>query len=363
MKIKFKFIVFFTLGLVLFFLYISLMVIFLLEVVLPWVGMQENTVAFSVVFIASFISGGFFLSTYFVQPIVSMMMLIGEISSGNYNHQKLWNKIKKKNGQLKSRYWLYKELLSTLDLLAAQLKQSEIERIKLEQAKQDWVRGISHDIKTPLSYIVGYSSLLLSPDHNWEAEEQQSFLSHIYQKGIYIESLINSMNLSFRLNDSTKPLPLRIASFDLIALMEKLVADLLNKEAGNQHSLSLQALDAHLNINADEQLLYRAFSNLISNAIRHNPAGTDIIVEVKRSKNAGVTILVQDNGVGMSQEKMDTLFANYHNNSIESESKRDYMGGLGLSIVKNIVDAHNGKLLVESKVNKGTVFTVDLPMQ
>jgi signal transduction histidine kinase len=363
MKVKIKFITFFTFGLLLFFLYISLMVIFSLEVVLPWIGMQDNTVVFVTVFIASFISGGIFLSTYFVQPIVSMMTLISEISSNNYSHQKLWDKIKRKNGKLKVRYWLYKELLSDLDLLTEKLKQSEIERVKLEEAKKDWVRGISHDLKTPLSYIVGYSSLLLSPDHEWEKEEQQNFLSQIFEKGKYIESLINNMNLSFRLNDSTKPMPLQITSIDLIAFMERLVADFINQNVNEQYDLSLQVLDVCLNIEADEQFLYRAFSNLISNSIRHNPAKTKIVVEVKRGREGNVIVSIKDNGVGMSQEKINMLFENYHDNAIASNNKRDYVGGLGLSIVKNIIDAHHGEMIVESKVDEGTIFTVSLPTQ
>ena len=64
--------------------------------VLPWLGMQDNTIAFATVLMTSFISGGFFLSTCFVQPIVAMMALISEISSGNFNNQKLWDKSKKK---------------------------------------------------------------------------------------------------------------------------------------------------------------------------------------------------------------------------------------------------------------------------
>lgn len=363
MRIKARFIGFFTLGLVLFLLYVSMIVIFLLEIFLPWAGIADNTPMFIAVFTAAFVSGGALFSFCFVRPIIAMLSLVGEISAGRYNQPDAYEKLKRKNGKLKKRYWLYKELITDIDSLSGQLKQTEIERGKLEQAKQDWVQGISHDVKTPLSYIVGYSSLLLSPDHSWTQEEQQSFLSQIYQKGKYIESLINNMNLSFRLDDATIPFPLQLSTFDLIAFMENLVADMANQQANAEYSLSLQALDTHLNIEADEQLLYRAIANLIGNAIRYNPNGTEIKVVVKRNGQGNVDVSVSDNGIGIPQETLDTLFQKYHDNQAVSKGKKDYAGGLGLSIVKNIVNTHHGKISVESKVNEGTSFTINLPIE
>lgn len=363
MRIKIKFISFFTFGLVLFLLYITLIIVLLLEVFLPWAGIADSAPAFAMVFAAAFVSGGGLFSFWFVRPIISMMTVIRAISTGNYNPEEILDKTKKKNGKLRKRYWLYKELITDIDSLAGQLMQAEIERDKLEQAKQNWVRGISHDIKTPLSYVVGYSSLLLSANHEWTAEEQQTFLQQIQQKGKYIESLINNLNLSFRLEDNTKPLPIQILSFDLIAFMEKLVADMLNQQSKIEYSISLEALDSYLNIEADEQLLYRAVTNLINNAMRHNPAGTDIKIAIKRNRKAGVNIILSDNGIGMPPEVLDTLFEKYHDNDIAPKGKKDYIGGLGLSIVKSIIDAHHGEIIVESKVNDGTAFKIHLPIQ
>lgn len=363
MKIKFRFISFFTFGLILFLLYITLIIVLLLEIFLPWAGIPDNALAFAMVFAAAFVSGGGLFSFWFVRPILSMMKVIGAMSVGNYHEPELLDKTKKKNGKLRKRYWLYKELIVDIENLAGQLMQAEIERDKLEQAKQDWVRGISHDIKTPLSYVVGYSALLLSPDHEWTAEEQQTFLSQIQEKGKYIEGLINNLNLSFRLEDNTKPLPLQISSFDLIVFMEKLVADMLNQQSKIEYPISIETLDSYMNMEADEQLLYRAITNLLNNAMRHNPAGTEIKVVIRRNRQEGVSILLSDNGTGMPPEVLDTLFEKYHDSDIVKKGKRDYTGGLGLSIVKSIIDAHNGEIFVESKVNEGTTFTIHLPME
>jgi signal transduction histidine kinase len=209
---------------------------------------------------------------------------------------------------------------------------------------------------------VGYSSLLLSPDHSWESTEQQNFLYQIHQKGQYIESLINSMNLSFRLEDNAHPMPLQIHNFDLVPFMENLMADMLNQEPDKIFVLSLESIDAHLDIEADDKLLYRAIANLIGNAMQHNPAGTNIKIKIKRS-GQGVDILVCDNGVGMSQETIGTLFEKYHDNQNPQNGKIDYASGLGLSIVKSIVDAHHGELLIYSKENAETVFTIHIPTE
>lgn len=363
MKIKVRFISFFTFGLILFLLYITLIIVLLLEVFLPWAGIADNAPAFAMVFATAFVSGGGLFSFWFVRPILSMMAVVNAISAGSYHQLEMLDKTKRRNGKLRKRYWLYKELITDIESLAEQLMQAEIEREKLEQAKQDWVRGISHDIKTPLSYVVGYSSLLLSTDHDWTVEEQQTFLLQIQEKGKYIESLINNLNLSFRLEDNTKPLPLQISSFNLIAFMEKLVADMLNQQSKIEYAISIEVLDSCLNIEADEQLLYRAVTNLINNAMRHNPAGTEIKMAIRRNRQEGVSILLSDNGTGMPPEVLDTLFVKYHDNDNAIKGKRDYIGGLGLSIVKSIIDAHNGEILVESKVNEGTTFIIHLPLE
>ncbi len=362
MKIKIKFISFFSLGLLLFLVYMSLVMMFSFDVILPALNLTDNTLAFLIVFIASFLSGGIFFSNYFVQPIISMISLIGELSLGNLSPCKTWHTFRKSNGKLKSKYWLYQELISHLELLADRLNQSEQERQKLEEAKQNWIRGISHDLKTPLSYIIGYSSLLLSPDHEWTKEEHQHFLSHIHDKGTYIETLIHNLNLSFRLNDSSKPIPLQLSSFDLIDLLEKLIAYLLNQDTEETYSISLHALDDHLLIEADEHLLYRMLLNLISNSIQHNPPQTEITVEVKRSTDNHIGIVVKDNGLGMSQEKLSHLFESYYSHNASGTYKHDYVSGLGMSIVKSIIEVHQGTLQVESTLNVGTTFMIALPL-
>lgn len=361
MKIKIKFIGIFTLGLFLFLFYMSFIIILFLELLLPMIGLTDNVVAVMIVFFTTFLTGGMFFSIWFIQPIILMLGLINKLSCGDYNEQEVWDMIRNKKGDIKRKYWIYKELITDFDALTEQLKQAETERIHLEKAKQDWVRGISHDIKTPLSYVVGYSSLLLSPDHSWEPSEQQNFLLQINQKGKYIETLIDNLNLSFRLEDKTNPIPLQMKCFNLIPFMEKLIADMLNEDSSMSQSLSLETIDSQLDIEIDEGLLYRAVINLISNAMRHNPDGTDIKVQIKRSKEGYIDISVCDNGIGMSQETIKSLFDKYHDKRISGSGKIDYAGGLGLSIVKSIVEVHHGELLVNSKVNEGTTFIMHLP--
>ena len=128
MKLKMKLIVFFTLGLMLFLFYMTLMMIFSLKVIMPWMGLTDNVVAFVVLFLFTFLSGGIFFSIWFVRPIVSMMTFIRELSCGNYNQQG-------NNSIIEKRHWLYKELMADLNVLAVKLQQAEIERQKLEQAE------------------------------------------------------------------------------------------------------------------------------------------------------------------------------------------------------------------------------------
>jgi signal transduction histidine kinase len=364
MRIKLRFFGFIAVGLFAYFFWMTGFVLLFSEVILPRTATSDDftTAVVWICIVFSALSGAVFLSYWFVKPIAAMLRMIRDISAGRFNRQVALRKIYKKSQKLKARYWLYRELVSDVGSLAEQLEQADAEREKLEQAKRDWVRGISHDIKTPLSYVVGYSSLLLSQDHDWSREEQREFLNQIYEKGKYIESLVNNLNLSFRLEDHANPLPLNMTVFDLRPFLEKLVADLRGRSTDKSRSVALHIAERHLAIEADNQLLYRAIFNLVDNAISHNPAGTEVQIEVKRDGKDFVCISVRDNGVGMPQDVTESLFGKHDTPKTAASGKKDYAGGLGLSIVKSIVEAHNGHVSAHGNEGAGVAVAVRLPL-
>ncbi|BCJ96381.1 hypothetical protein acsn021_39500 [Anaerocolumna cellulosilytica] len=372
MKLKLRFLFFFTGGLFLFLLYMGILTSFVFSYILPVFTQPKNnnqviflltftqnkeSFLYLFTFLFSFVSGGFFLSQYFVKPLLYILSLVGQLSQGDYNLDTIRKEVYKGN-KLKRRYFLYKEVLADLFDLSDILETVKKERNQLEMSKKNWIKGISHDLKTPLSYIIGYAALLKNDDYTWEKEERLRFLNEIYERGTYIEQLVEDMNLVYSAHSYQVELPIDKNSFDLIAYLKKLVADISNAPNADKYNFSFFSTEKALIIQADPKLLYRAFQNLLVNALRHNKEGTSIAVAVSNAKHGTVIITITDNGKGLAPEVKDR----FNNNSLFSANDIDYKkGGLGLAIVNNIIMAHNGSATVESSAETGTVFTVTLP--
>ncbi|MGO0881529.1 sensor histidine kinase [Clostridioides difficile] len=122
---------------------------------------------------------------------------------------------------------MYKEVIVNIKSLGNKLQETEIERKNLEIAKTDWLAGVSHDLKTPLSYINGYSSLMLNKNHSFSEEERMTFLNDIYKNGVYIEKLIDDLSLTFFIDSSGK-IQLKHTQVEMVAFLQNLIADIAN---------------------------------------------------------------------------------------------------------------------------------------
>lgn len=343
MKIKIRFVSFFSIAFFCFLCYIAAVMALLFEFVLPLFSMEDNFPAFLFAFLFSFISAAILFSSVLVKPLLLILSALNSLSKNQYDLSEFNHKVKK--------YFLFREAVTELNELASRLSLAEQEREQLEQTKRDWVRGISHDLKTPLSYILGYSALLSNPEYDWKPEEQQKFLTEIYSKGKYIEDLVGDLRLSFEIENPQTAIPLSYADFDLIPFLRNLITDVANNPKATDNIFDFQAEVSSVIIHADERLLYRAFQNLLVNSVLHNPKQTKITLSVHAPQNNLVEIEVTDNGTGLD-ETDQAVFT--HESSYQQ-------GWNGLAIVKNIILAHNGKVSLNSQKNVGSTFFISLP--
>jgi PAS domain S-box-containing protein len=225
---------------------------------------------------------------------------------------------------------------------------------ELSRAKDEMVSMVSHEMRTPLASIVGFTELLatreVTPEQNIE------YLGVMLQEGRRLTSLINDF-LDIRRIEGGH-LTMRFAAADLSALIKRAV-DLLRNPAFPQVDLRL-ADDLPL-ARVDSDSIFRVVSNLLSNAYKYSPEGGAIIV------GAGVVgdmieVFVQDEGLGIPGEALPQLFSKFFR--VESPDRRTIKGtGLGLAISKNIVEAHGGKIGARSGgLGKGTRFHFTVPM-
>lgn len=372
MKLRVRFLLFFSGGLFLFLLYMGAITSLVFGAIIPLFhltaggdstflitfGQGDESLIFIITFLFSFVSGGFLLSQYFVKPLLYILSLVKQLSLGNYNFDTI-SRVIYKNGTLKRRYFLYKEILADLISLADTLESAKTESSRLELSKRNWINGISHDLKTPLSYIIGYSALLKNQEYTWEKEESDNFLAEIYEKGKYIEQLVGDMNLIYNIEAHQTELPLHREALDLVPYLQKLTADISNNPEAASYFFSIHSGEKSLWLEADPRLLYRAFQNLLINAVHHNQKGTGIKIEILKSDNSA-KVLISDNGAGLTPALVDMIneSCSFQNNASSYTGK-----GLGLGIAKSIIKAHDGIMSVDSSPGSGTAFCISLPIK
>lgn len=365
MKTGFRFSVHFAIGLIAWMLGLGITMMITVDVLFPLLGLLEGQEYYDLYILAVFVLNitgcSVLFGWYFGSPLRFMMSWIASLSGGNFEPPPAAQSIFKRNQKLKSRSRLYSELIVNIESLSASLKQSELERRKLEDNKKDWVVGISHDLKTPLTYVTGYSALLLNEEYSWNADEQRTFLQEIQSKGLHMEELISDINLSFQMNEDHASFPMHFGTLELIGFLQRLIADVGNDPRAVSYLLSLEAEIESLELVADEKVLYRALQNMLMNAVLHNPAGTAIHVTVRREGEESANIMISDNGTGMDEDTLNNLFQKYYRGAKGSSHKLGT--GLGMAIVKNLILAHGGFLTVDSEVSKGTTFHIRLPVR
>lgn len=229
----------------------------------------------------------------------------------------------------------------------------DITEIKhLEQMRKDFVANVSHELKTPITSIKGFSETLLDGAlHDQEAAKM--FLDIILKESGRMERLVaDLLDLS---KIEQKGLALNLTAVSLNKLLTEVIVTLESRL--DEKNIMLQVnVPEELIVQGDEYRLKQVFVNLITNAILYTPKGGRIFIEANESSEV-VEVKVSDTGIGIEKAELPRIFERFYR--VDKARSRDSGGtGLGLAIVKHIMEAHHGKINVESKLNEGTTFTV-----
>ncbi len=230
-------------------------------------------------------------------------------------------------------------------------------RVELDRMKTETLQLVSHELRTPLTSIQGLSDVLLK--FPVEAAESREMVSVINAEAVRLGETINRYLDLTRLESGAQPL--RLSSIRCQELVADCVRQLSVFAAERGVRLESQVEPGLPLLQADEQLLAQALSNLVSNAIKYSPLGTEVVIAVRFSQNNFV-ISVRDQGFGIEPEAQERIFEKFFR--LERDTSSNIVGtGLGLSLVKEIVEQHGGRIAVESAPNAGSTFTIFLPQQ
>lgn len=239
--------------------------------------------------------------------------------------------IKETEGEVKG---VYKTVFENLNELSDTLQSNEAERRKLEKMREEWITNITHDIKTPLSSIKGYSELL--QDYELDANEKNRYVDIILNKSVYIEHLIDDLNLTYKLKSNV--FLLKKAEANLVDIIRESLIQIFNHPLYEETNLDFSTETEQILFNCDKTLIQRALMNLIYNAIVHNPPDTFIQVFIGQEKET-IKVWIEDNGNGIEEGELEDLFSRYYRGT-------------------NTGEAHGGKIFVDSKLGEGTIITL-----
>jgi len=282
--------------------------------------------------------------------------LLGQIliSMGAINREILDQAVTEQILQLRSALENYnKSLEKRVQERTAELELALSRLSELNQLKSNLVANISHELRTPLTHIKGYIELLISEGLGPLTTDQEQALDVMENSTERLERLIEDL-LLFSMVEKEQII-LHIRPFNL----NKLCTDLVNRAANAAEQrnikLSIECSTEAVIIEGDEEKIAWAITQLLDNAIKFTPPGgnAEIMIEVE---GKFASLAVSDSGIGIPSEKFDEIFESFH--QLDGSSTRRYGGtGLGLSLVKKIVEAHGSVIHVASEVEHGSTFT------
>ncbi|MEY8427974.1 HAMP domain-containing sensor histidine kinase [Lachnospiraceae bacterium 46-15] len=230
---------------------------------------------------------------------------------------------------------------------------------KKETARANWIAGVSHDIRTPLSMVMGYAGQLEIDKRLPEDGRQKAAV--IVKQSERMRNLINDLNLASKLEYNMQPI--NPTKQNVIAIVRQVVVDFINMDIDDNHPIEWET-DENLTVclvNVDKELMKRAVSNLIQNCINHNEQGCHIYVSVT-AENSRCTVTVADDGAGATDEQIERLNNSPHY-MVCDDNTSEQRHGLGLLIVKQIVAAHGGITNIGHSSYDGFAVKLILPIQ
>jgi signal transduction histidine kinase len=228
---------------------------------------------------------------------------------------------------------------------------------ELNQMKANFVSNISHELRTPLTHIKGYLELLISESLGKITEEQKHALAVSQKSTSKLEDMIEDL-IMFSLA-SRGELSMKLDSVDIRRLISLAIESANNKAQDRGVKLEAQYSDSVPLVQADPEKISWVVNQLLDNAIKFTQSGGSVIVTLKEEGANLINISVADTGIGIPQNRMQEIFEPFH--QLDGSSTRHYGGtGLGLALVRQIIEAHGSLLDVKSIEGKGSTFKFPL---
>ncbi|PFF01507.1 two-component sensor histidine kinase [Bacillus thuringiensis] len=297
----------------------------------------------------------------FGKPLLHAMRWLKNIAGGKYEEpiSKKGKPVRfRRSGKEKWSFRLFRDVTSSLEHLSITLKKNDAMRQVLQQTREEWITGLTHDLKTPLSSIYGYALLLESDQYNWTDRDIQQFGSVMKEKSQYMTTLIDDLSLTYQLKNNS--LPAQHVNVEINQFVQKVLLQFINNPTLQNQNIEFVPSSNKIQYSIEEKWFQRIIENLLVNAVKHNNETTTVIVKLSQNANS-FTLSISDDGKGMDEKTKELLFERYYRGTNTEES--NIGTGLGLAITKQLVHAHNGTISVDSALGKGTTIILVFPFR
>lgn len=233
--------------------------------------------------------------------------------------------------------------------------------VRTDQMKTEFISTAAHELRTPLSAIMGFAEILIDENNQWGFSEEQKmdFIKDIYDRGDSLKGIIDDL-LDISRIESGQSIDLKLEDTRIHNVVTKSVD--LFKAQNMKHTIKLSVAEEVVteSMKIDRHRITQVLENLLSNAVKYSPEGSTVSVTCKKI-NHHVEVSINDNGIGMAEGETLRVFDKFY----RADSSATAVGGLGLgmSIAKQIIEAHSGKIWVDSIKGKGSTFTFSLPVK
>lgn len=251
---------------------------------------------------------------------------------------------------------VYEDVFHNMNELSIKLDQYEKERDQLDQMREEWISNVSHDMKTPLASIHGYTELMKDNATELTPQELYEFTSIINRQSVYMKDLLDDLNLTMRLRNQR--LPLQFEDVDIVGFIREMTIELLNDSQFGDKLVEFEANVDKATHKVDKKLLKRAIFNFIYNALVHNDENVVVKIQIDDigpQSELHTKITIADNGRGIPDKDLEQVFERYYRGTNTTST---HGTGLGMAIARDIILAHKGKLDLTSVENKGTTITI-----
>lgn len=224
-----------------------------------------------------------------------------------------------------------------------------------EQLRANLLRAISHDLRTPLTSISGNASNLLSNGESFDQDTKTRIYTDIYDDSMWLINLVENLLSVTRIEEGRMNLHVSAE------LMDEVITEALHhvNRKSVEHKITVHSEEEFLLARIDAKLIVQVIINIVDNAIKYTPEGSEITIHTKKQQNR-VVVKISDNGPGIPDDVKLRVFDMFYSGTSKIADSRRSMG-LGLSLCKSIVSAHGGEIMVSDHSPHGTTFTFTLP--